>query len=61
MANFVQTVSCPSCCGVGRDGKSRECEACDGSGMISIPIPSGIAIVDVFPARATSASTRVVQ
>jgi DnaJ-class molecular chaperone len=61
MASLVQSIPCPSCCGVGRDGKSRECEACDGSGLISISIPAGVAVIDVFPSRESGGSTLMVQ
>lgn len=51
MDNFERMIPCPCCCGVGCDGKSRECEACDGSGFIYINLPSGVAVVALIPGQ----------
>ena len=36
MGELSEIVPCPSCCGVGREGKNRVCDACDGIGQIAI-------------------------
>jgi DnaJ-class molecular chaperone len=42
-------IPCPSCYGVGREGKNRVCDACDGTGVITIEIgPARLTVVAVF-------------
>jgi DnaJ-class molecular chaperone len=40
MAELNKLVSCPLCCGVGRQAKNRECDACGGTGSIPTELPS---------------------
>jgi DnaJ-class molecular chaperone len=51
MAELNEHIPCPSCSGVGREGKNRECDACDGTGVITIEVgPARLAVVAVFHA-----------
>ena len=36
MSELSEIIPCHSCGGVGREGKNRECDACDGTGVIAI-------------------------
>lgn len=61
MTNLLHSIPCPACFGVGCDGKSRECEACDGSGCIFIGMPAGVTVTDILPARESSRSKWQIQ
>jgi hypothetical protein len=38
MRELSKIIPCPSCCGVGREGKNHVCDACDGIGLIPIEV-----------------------
>jgi DnaJ-class molecular chaperone len=49
MPKIRESIPCPSCSGVGREGKNRECDDCEGTGVITLDLSSaGLAVVAVF-------------
>jgi DnaJ-class molecular chaperone len=60
MAEQSAHIPCPSCSGVGREGKNRECDACDGTGLITIEMgPARLATVAIFYADQSGRLSRL--
>jgi DnaJ-class molecular chaperone len=60
MVEPSEHIPCPSCSGVGREGKNRVCDTCDGTGLIAIEMgPARLAVVAVFCADKAIGGSRL--